>query len=326
MQNIPSRGIEEAMFVEINGQQQWITIRGCDRNNPALLIVGGPGAPFSLWAPFFQPWEQYFTLVQWDQPGAGATYGLHGEAGLEPFSLDRISTDATAVADYVRRYLGIDRLVYFGMSGGTAVGLMAVLQKSGLFEAYVGSGQFVHWSRQARLSYELVLARARSDGDTGGVRELEQIGPPPYAGIEAEVIKSKYAGRPTPAEQAAMAAIEPDVLAAMRSLPADSDASYIAPGIEYSEPIPLATRMFDRLRPEFYAFDAWELGTAFDLPVIFIQGDLDYYSVTSEVEKYFVEITAPYKRLKILAGAGHGSLYMRDALLAALVEELQAIE
>jgi len=323
MKHTVANRIEEAGFVTINGQCQWITLRGDNRHNPVLLIVGGPGAAISTWATFFQPWEENFTLVQWDQPGAGATYGLHGEAGLEPYSLGRICNDVVAVADHIRRHLGVDRIIYFGLSGGTVIGLMAMLQKPQSFRAYIGSGQFVHWQRQARLSYDLVMDRARSEGDMEGVRELEQIGPPLYTGIEAEVIKSKYAGRPTPAELIAMGSIEADVLAAMRSPPAS--ANYIAPGINYCDPIPLATRMFDRLRPELYAFDAWQLGTSFELPMIFIQGDQDYYSVTSEVERYYADLSAPYKQLYILNGAGHCSFYLRDRLLAAMIAELQVV-
>lgn len=325
MRNISTDTIEEGMFVDINGQQQWITIRGADRRNPVLFTVGGPGAAFTTWAPFFQPWEQYFTLVQWDQPGAGATYALNGDAGLEPCSLQRICTDAIAVAEYACRHLEHEQLVYLGVSGGTVIGLMAMLHKPALFKAYSGCGQFVHWLRQARVSYEMLLAQARAEDDKKGLRELEQIGPPPYTDLDTEIIKAKYACRPTAAEQAALADIEPEVLAGLRSPPADTPASYIAPGIEYSDPVALATRMFDRLRPELYAFDAWQLGTAFEMPVIFIQGELDFYSVTAQVEKYFVEITAPYKQLRLLPGAGHGSLYLRDTLLAALVEELKAI-
>src|SRR5271157_111337 len=38
--------VKEEMFVRIGGIDQWITIKGDDRNNPVLLFLhGGPGVP-----------------------------------------------------------------------------------------------------------------------------------------------------------------------------------------------------------------------------------------------------------------------------------------
>ena len=43
-------GIDEATYVEIDGIEQWITIRGEDRNNPLLLFLhGGPGDATNPW-------------------------------------------------------------------------------------------------------------------------------------------------------------------------------------------------------------------------------------------------------------------------------------
>src|ERR1700690_1091567 len=57
----PPNGIDERRFVRIGGVDQWITIRGQDRDNPAILILhGGPGAPVSALVAHFLPWEQHF--------------------------------------------------------------------------------------------------------------------------------------------------------------------------------------------------------------------------------------------------------------------------
>ena len=72
-------GIDEAKAVEIGGIRQWITVRGRDRRNPILLVIhGGPAAPELPNRYLFErPWEDYFTVVQWDQRGAGKTYALN---------------------------------------------------------------------------------------------------------------------------------------------------------------------------------------------------------------------------------------------------------
>ena len=45
----PQGGINESMYIDVNGQQQWLSIYGEDRNNPVLLnLHGGPGDSSSL--------------------------------------------------------------------------------------------------------------------------------------------------------------------------------------------------------------------------------------------------------------------------------------
>ena len=156
--------VNEAFFLEVNGQPQWVTVRGADRDNPVLFVVGGPGACFSSMAMFFAPWEQVFTLVQWDQPGAGATYGKNAGQIPEPYCLERLSTDAVTAATMVRKQLGIDNMILLGMSAGTVTGLLAIHDPLQVFSAYIGCGSFVHWQRQAATGYDMVVSRARSAG------------------------------------------------------------------------------------------------------------------------------------------------------------------
>ncbi len=112
-----AQSIDEGVFVEINGIPQWLTFRGSDCRNPALLILSGAGAALSRMAPFFAPWEQEFTLVQWDQPGAGATQAKNGEAGTGPLTLDRITADAIAVPEFVRNISRAEKIAVLGISG-----------------------------------------------------------------------------------------------------------------------------------------------------------------------------------------------------------------
>jgi hypothetical protein len=74
-------GVQEGMYVKIGGVDQWIQIRGEDRDNPVILFVhGGPGSSTIPLSSGWQPWERYFTIVQWDQRGAGRTFRMTGES------------------------------------------------------------------------------------------------------------------------------------------------------------------------------------------------------------------------------------------------------
>ena len=52
--SMSSRAIDEKMFVSSGGIDQWITIKGQDRHNPAVLFLnGGPGDPLSASSAFY---------------------------------------------------------------------------------------------------------------------------------------------------------------------------------------------------------------------------------------------------------------------------------
>src|SRR5262249_36930374 len=157
-------------------------------SNPALLVLGGPGAALSAFAPLFASWERDFTVVQWDQPGGGATHARNGDARTGALTIARLVRDAIAVAEHVRERLRKKRVALLGSSGGTLLALTIASRRLDLVSVCVGAGTFVDWPRQDAESYALVLARARSAHDAAAIAELERIGPPPYPDTATDAI------------------------------------------------------------------------------------------------------------------------------------------
>jgi pimeloyl-ACP methyl ester carboxylesterase len=309
--------IDEGRFAKIHGVEQWLTFRGRDAGNAPLLIVGGPGAAFSRMAPFFAPWERDFTLVQWDQPGAGATQAKNGDAGTGALSFDRLARDGIAAAEFARHHLRARKLAVLGISGGSIVALKMVKQRPDLFCAYVGTGQIVDWARQEALSYAMVVARARDAGDRTAVDELTKLGPPPYPDVASDAVKSKYANVLTPAEQAAFAALDPRETAELTAPPAG--ARYVAPGLPLLDVASTAMAAYAKLRSELVEFDARTLGLDFEVPMLFFHGASDTFTVASVVEAYAADILAPTKTLQLIDGGGHSAFFMREQFQALLV-------
>jgi pimeloyl-ACP methyl ester carboxylesterase len=112
-------GVEESFATPIGGIKQWINVRGQDRSNPIILFVhGGPVAPLtpSIWE-FQRPIEEYFTVVNWDQRGAGKTYlETRPEDIGDSIHIDRYVKDAIEVAEYIRRHYGKEKLILTGHS------------------------------------------------------------------------------------------------------------------------------------------------------------------------------------------------------------------
>jgi pimeloyl-ACP methyl ester carboxylesterase len=102
-------GIVEQRFVKVGGIDQWLQLRGEDRNNPVLLVLhGGPGWPNAVFTLPLRPWEQHFTVVQWDHRGTGKTLRRTGKAGSGEMTFDRRITDAIELIECLRGHLDVD--------------------------------------------------------------------------------------------------------------------------------------------------------------------------------------------------------------------------
>lgn len=137
----------------------------------------------------FFDWENDFTIVQWDQPGGGATLAKNGVAGSGELTIERYTRDAIAVAEWARHHLGSRKVVVMGTSWGTLLGLQLAARRPDLVAAYVGTGQFVNGPRGSRFSYDAALKAARDRGDPSAIAELEGVGPPPYVRFEDYLVR-----------------------------------------------------------------------------------------------------------------------------------------
>ena len=299
--------IDDGLFIPVHGLEQWITLRGADAANPALMILTGPGAAFSPMAPLFAPWERDFTLVQWDQPGAGATLARNGPTP-EPFTYERLVRDGIAVAHYVRGRLGV-KLGLLCISGGTVIGLQMLRARPELFAAYVANGQVVMWAEQEQRSYATILARARAADDAAAIAELAAIGPPPWRDVAADAVKGKHANALTPAEQAAL---DPAVMAAVRA--PSADARHVARGLPEVDAYAASLAAYAALKPQLSRFDARDLGLAFKVPMVFLQGAQDAHTTTLEVAAYAAEVQAPGVIYEEIAEGGHMSIFLVERI------------
>jgi pimeloyl-ACP methyl ester carboxylesterase len=170
--------VNESGFVRIGGIEQWIGVTGENRSNPIILVVhGGPGEAQWPQAERYKPWEKEFTVAQWDQRGAGRTYGRY-KTQTPNVNLKQIVSDGIDVAEYLCRTFGRKKIIVLGHSWGTIVAVNMVKRRPDLFAVYVGSGQVASWAASVQSQFKLLLAKARADKDTKAVKMLEAIGKP----------------------------------------------------------------------------------------------------------------------------------------------------
>jgi pimeloyl-ACP methyl ester carboxylesterase len=176
--------IQSDGFVDIGGIRQWVSIRGNHADAPILLFIhGGPGfttLPSSYY--FLRDWREYFTVVQWDQRGAGKTYAANDPKAVQPtMTIDRMVADAEEMAAYLRKTYGRKKIVLVGHSWGSIVGVKLARLHPDWFYAYVGAGQFVAFQPNEAMGYQVTLDAARKDGNAEAVADLERIAPFPDA-------------------------------------------------------------------------------------------------------------------------------------------------
>ena len=281
--HISSTSIEfrQASFVKIGGIEQWIDVRGKNPANPLLLVLhGGPGSTWDPLEKLFEPWEAYFTLVEWDQRGAGRTYAKNGPASAN-ITIDRVVSDGIEVAEYLHRQFPDRKLILLGHSWGSLIGIRMVAARPDLFSAYVGTGQEVTKQRAAILNYAEVLRRARAARNAEAEKALVGIGPPPYKSAHDFGIEQRWENTFVVKPEEKFNSID-----YVRSLyPPDFSDKDMADRMAGSQ-ASYRSVYGDNLNGPMLSINLLANSAVFRVPVFFIQGEMDDVTPTSLVREY----------------------------------------
>lgn len=319
---VTPNGVQETFEAVLGGARQVVNVRGADRANPILVFVhGGPGAvemPVA-WA-FQRPWEDFFTVVQWDQRGAGRSFLLEDPKVIAPtLSVERYRDDAIELIELLQRRYSQRKVFLLGHSWGSIVGLSVAAKRPDLLYAYIGMGQVIDFRANEQAGFDWVLDQARQDNNAEAVRELEAIRPYPGPGAfdpGKTGVERKWS-------------IHYGGLAAGRS---DADFYFHAP----------------RLSPEYTAADrqAWDDGSAFtiatlfpqlskitfndlrqlDTPVFMFLGRRDHTTPSSIAADWMARVQAPGKSVVWFENSAHLPMIEEPGrVLAALLDQVRPL-
>lgn len=173
--------IAELTAIPVNGIEQWLLMRGVDRTNPVLLFLhGGPGTgQIAVMRNYQKELEKHFVVVQWDQRGAGLS-------GMKPvdestYNKAQFIADGLEVTRYLRQRFKQDKIFLVGHSWGSGLGYMMAIRHPEYFRAFAGLGQMSKDGE--RLSYAETLKVAREANNQEAVKELLELGAPPYTRV-----------------------------------------------------------------------------------------------------------------------------------------------
>jgi pimeloyl-ACP methyl ester carboxylesterase len=299
---VTPNGIERAQTVRIGGIDQWVTIRGDDRRNPVLLVLhGGPGyveTPLNWW--YARGWEEYFTVVEWDQRGAGKTYLINDPAAVAPtMTRQRMLGDTEEMVAWLRRDLGKQRIFVWGHSWGSYLGLELARRHPDWLYAYIATGQITNSPESERRGWAYSLAAARAAHNGGAVGALEAIAPYSTPGhpvaLKDVVIAHKWgdyfggvmAYRTSQEDESHATRLSPDYT--------DAEAPHIFDGNAFSERYLLADVLSLDLSDE----------TRLEVPLILLEGRHDRTVNSDVAHEWFERVKAPEKHFVWFEHSAH---------------------
>jgi pimeloyl-ACP methyl ester carboxylesterase len=311
-----NRVIDEQQYVMLGGVEQYISITGESRSNPVLLFLhGGPGRSMLGFDAEFRPWEKYFTVVQWDQRGTGRTYLRDGADHTEPLTIDRMTQDGIALAQYLSQRFH-RKVILVGHSWGSILGVRMAQMRPDLIAAYVGTGQFVDKAEAEPILYDALLARARAANDAKTVSKLQSLARASAKDLRAFVTQSWAEAYAPAAERALKSRLNRAALVGAGASSRD-DKQAIRAAIHLS---------VERLSPQMVAYDIRSTGLDFAVPFFVIQGDADSQMPAVLARRYFDAVHAPSKAYIPLPGGGHFAVItMSDAFLRALTQKVRPL-
>jgi pimeloyl-ACP methyl ester carboxylesterase len=284
--------------VNLGGVDQYVLIRGENRNNPVLLMIhGGPGqSEMYLSHVLNGPLEKHFIIVNWDQRGTGKSYSKHIKP--ETMNLRQLISDAEELIHYLKEKLNKpnEKFYLHGHSFGTILGMLMVQQYPHYFHSYVGTAQAVGLQDNLMVSYEYVLQKAKDAGNQKAIKELEKIGKPPFHNFSKGLWKysvwlARFGGKMHNRQGT-------EVFKEIFSAPEYSliDKINFFRGSLFS---------VKHLHQELLATDLRKMVTQVEIPVYFFLGKHDYSAPFELAQNYMEVLKAPKKEIVWFENSGH---------------------
>ncbi len=307
----PGVGIATLEAVEIGGVQQWIRIRGRQRDRPVLFFVhGGPGFPQMPFAAVMRELEDDFVVVHWDQRGAGKSYALGTSA--ETMRLEQFVADLHEVVSKVLARLQRPKCYLVAHSWGSIFSALEVSRHPELYFAYVGVGQIAHYQDNELERYHFALREALKFQNETAVAELRRIGPPPHADMSLCDVMDRWVSFFSKRE---FSGVSPSVFAQLAL--ASPDYAWTDLGR-----IPLGFRFSYRAlwREIYYKTDLAQQAGRFEVPVTFVSGRFDRIAPVGAVRRYFDAVDARAgKDLIVFEHSAHWPFFEEPLAFAKLL-------
>lgn len=284
-------GIAEEATLNVDGLPEHLLIRGNDpAHNPVLLFVhGGPGFPGAPFRQVNSDLERFFTVVHWDQRGAG--YSYFKDIPTATMRVEQFARETLLVSHALCRRFGQRKIYLVGHSWGTLPAALAAAREPRLFYAYVALSQLVDINESEHRLTQAAFRQAETDGEARRARQLRAVGPPPYRDLPeidraSSVIAKLFPRVPNQATEFRLALLA----LSSRYYPLDQ-LFRVNTGYRFSRRL---------LVPQLPAYDLRKSLPEIDTPIYFFVGREDATFGVSLQYDYYRALVAPHGKTFVL--------------------------
>lgn len=307
----PKGGINEEMYVDINGTKQWISIYGQDRDNPVLLYLhGGPGSSTSSYDyAFTRKWSDVYTVVTWDQRNCGKSYS--SDQNATTLTYDLMMSDGVEMTKFLLDYLDKEQITLLGHSWGTYFGCNLVLAYPEYYECYIGTGQLVDFYQNEIAFREAAAGWAANDEE--GRRFVEQLNTNDFS---MEYFEAKNALMQRYGYGMFEDGTDYNLIAAQVFNPYYSI-------MDFYKLIQSDSSVYDEfLRSEEFSRFSLLGRTDYQVPYYNINGDKDYQTNYLLAQEYFEMVNVPRKKMYIMQDTTHGLLESKSEEFSEILHQI----
>jgi pimeloyl-ACP methyl ester carboxylesterase len=297
--------LSEKVYVTINDVKMGMIIKSKDITNPVLLFVhGGPGMPeYPLMEESSNALADYFTVVWWDQRGAGLSYS--SDISKDTMTTEQFISDTVEVTNYLRKRFGKEKIYLMGHSWGTFISIQAVAKVPELYHAYIGMGQITNQMESERLAYDYMLDYYDRKGDRNAVKRLKSVSlstsnnlPNEYLSMRDELMHGCGIGTTHKMRSVVTGIFVPVMWNQEYTL---REKINIWKGKAFSNTT--------NLRQEMYDTDITKFVTELKIPVYFFSGIYDYTVNYQMAEEYLKKLKAPIKGFYLFKESAHSPIF-----------------
>ncbi len=187
------QSVDERLYIESDGAQLFLEVRGADREAPVLLYLhGGPGNPLGILG--FQAYvgsalEQRYVVAYLHQRGVLQSPAVPDSTQ----SVAQHVRDVGRAVDHLQGEFEGRRVVLLGHSWGGILATLYALEHEPKVEALILVAAPFNVEANFLASYERTLEWARQAGNDEAVEALLEIGRPPYETTGEHLVRSTWA-------------------------------------------------------------------------------------------------------------------------------------